>query len=115
MHTVTIKRNCKEVLQLLTERLSAQGLQIIRSFDLQTARIAHPECSCPRHGKKDCDCQMVVLLIYGDNESPISLIYHSDNDETNFIMGDRNRSLQNNNLEDILLETIVLETLYGLI
>jgi len=115
MHKVTIKRNCKEVLQLLTERLSAQGLQIVRSFDLKTARIAHPECSCPRHGNKDCDCQMVVLLIYGDGESPISLVFHNDNEETNFTMVDRNRSSQNSSLEDILLETIVLETLDGLI
>ena len=47
-----------------TEGLTRRGLQVVRSFDLRTAREAHSDCACPYHGTAECTCQYVVLLVY---------------------------------------------------
>jgi hypothetical protein len=61
----------------IIRRLKAEGLQVIRSFDLKTARMAHAECTCPHHGTEQCDCQMVVLLVYEGTGQPITMVAHT--------------------------------------
>lgn len=41
-------------------------------------------CDCPYHGTRDCDCQVVVLLVYGDNGTPATLLIHGRDQKTNF-------------------------------
>ena len=60
------------------------GYQVMRSFDLNAARAAHVECSGPHHGTTVCDCQMVVLLVYGQGGSPVTLTAHSRDGRTQF-------------------------------
>ncbi len=61
----------------IVERLHNLGLQTTITFDLQVARHAHTNCSCPHHGTEQCDCQMVVILVYGQGSKPVSLVVHS--------------------------------------
>ena len=68
----------------VVRQASRAGLQVLRTFDLQDARLAHTECPCPNHGTEQCDCQMVVLLIYADDYRPISLVAHSHDGKTWF-------------------------------
>lgn len=54
----------------------------MQTFDLHAARAGLHDCPCPNHGTEECDCQMVILLVYGDAESPATLILHGNDDKT---------------------------------
>jgi hypothetical protein len=62
--------------------LTRHGLHVVRSFDLRSALIAHDGCECPHHGTAQCDCQFVVLLVYGDAAEPVVITMHSRDDRT---------------------------------
>ena len=64
-------------------KLKQGGFQVVRTFDLQTARAAHLDYSCPKHGSTECNCQMVVLLVYLGDTSPETLVIHG-NDQTSW-------------------------------
>ena len=40
------------------------------------------ECSCPYHGANPCDCQMVVMLVYGTAGLPATLVAHGHHGRT---------------------------------
>ncbi len=69
-------RPCNEVLASIRQALDLAGLRSLETFDLQAARLRAIDCSCPRHGSLDCDCQMVVLLVYGNSALPCTLVLH---------------------------------------
>ena len=63
--TVTFERLSDQVIAAITTTLSQRGYQVVRSFDLQSARANHlGDCPCPHHGTALCTCQYVVLLVY---------------------------------------------------
>lgn len=66
------------------ERIQQSGLQVIRTFDLHETRVTEKTCTCPNHGTEKCDCQMVVLLVYGKESQPASLVAHGHNGQTWF-------------------------------
>ncbi len=68
-----------EVVRLLSDTLGKMGLQVTRSFDLQSARqsLADPEnCPCPFHGTARCACQYLVLLVGQGGRQPVTLVAH---------------------------------------
>lgn len=70
---------CDDVVDYLSRRLNSGGLQVMPSFDLQTARqsLKDPQaCSCPHHGTAECTCQYVILLLRGAVGGPITLAAH---------------------------------------
>ena len=69
-------------------RLGQSGLQVVRSFDLKVARAAHVGCTCPHHGTEQCDCQMVVLLVYGQDGPPVTLVVHGHDGQTHIALVD---------------------------
>ncbi len=73
---LSIPTNGQAVLDQVIPTLRRQGWQVVRSFDLQTARQAHTGCSCPHHGTDQCSCQMAVFLIYGESSEPLTLVAH---------------------------------------
>jgi hypothetical protein len=79
---LSVKHPCDDTLQWVKRQLSQANLRTVQTFDLQTARIGLHDCSCPNHGTTDCDCQMVVLLVYGKVVEPITLILHGSNGQT---------------------------------
>lgn len=70
------------VLTWINQQLGKLGLVVKPSFDLQAAKSAHTDCACPHHGTSQCDCQIVVLLVYGEDEGPVSLVVHSQDNHT---------------------------------
>ncbi|HET6444261.1 MAG TPA: hypothetical protein VFI27_06735 [candidate division Zixibacteria bacterium] len=72
----TIEYPSEEALRWIIQALVDADLRVDTSFDLRTARAAHTGCSCPHHGTAACDCQMVVLLVYGMDASPATLVVH---------------------------------------
>ena len=73
---------CDEALPKVSKELKDAGLRTVRTFDLHSAKSGAHGCSCPNHGTDNCDCQMLVLLVYGSAPEPETLILHGDNNRT---------------------------------
>ena len=84
----TLNLDADQALPLITNILSGLGLQVLPSFDLQAARASQFRCKCPHHGTAQCDCQMVVLLVYGHSEQPTSMVVHGQDGKTNISLVD---------------------------
>ena len=85
---LSIHYPCDQALAWTKEQLSRVGLRPVQTFDLHTARAAYHDCSCPNHETERCDCQMVVLLVYGDLIEPVTLILHGNDGKTWLSFGD---------------------------
>ena len=81
---LSLEQPCDEAIAWVVSQVNEAGLQVVRTFDLQIARHEPVVCSCPLHSTDQCDCQMVVLLVYGDDYQPISLVAHSYEGRTRF-------------------------------
>lgn len=81
---LSIDSSCDQALQSTKKKLSQAGLRAVQTFNLNTARLGLQDCSCPNHGTDACDCQMIVLLVYGDVAEPATLILHG-NDGTTWV------------------------------
>lgn len=75
--------------QTVTAALTQRGFRVVRTFDLRSALVAHPDrdasrwpCNCPYHGTDYCTCQFVVLLVYGDTAEPLVVTAHSRDTQT---------------------------------
>ena len=88
-HLNTFATNHEAAISWINQELLSQGLIVKPSFDLRTAKSAQTKCTCPHHGTKQCDCQIVVLLVYGGREGPISLVVHSQDGSTYLSMADK--------------------------
>jgi len=73
---------CDQALQATKAKLSQAGLAAIPTFNLNTARPGLHDCGCPNHGTEACDCQMIVILVYGKAAEPATLILHGNNGQT---------------------------------
>jgi hypothetical protein len=79
---LTLAQSHEDAISDVTLSLRSNGLQVVRSFDLQSACASYPGQLCPHHHEDVCDCQLVVLLIYGEVSQPVSLIAHSNDGVT---------------------------------
>jgi len=73
--------DCETVVRQVTQNLEGTGLRVVRSFDLHSACASFTDNICPHHGTAPCDCQLVILLIYGAG-APVSLTLHSHRGQT---------------------------------
>ena len=78
----SIPVSCETSAQWLEHRLADAGLRLLRTFDLQDARLATADCTCPHHGTTECDCQMVVVLVYSGARAPVTLVIHGNNGQS---------------------------------
>lgn len=85
---VTLQTDWDKALSHATRILEEKGLQVLRSFDLQVARSVHADCSCPHHGTEQCDCRMVVLLVYVQGKPPVTLVVHGHDGQVSFVLLD---------------------------
>ena len=76
MPFLVLDQPCEQVLTWANQQLLGAGFRVVQTFNLQVARLAYPDCPCPHHETSACTCQMVVLLIYGKQEDPATLVIH---------------------------------------
>jgi hypothetical protein len=93
----------------VTQQICSLGLQITMTFDLQEARHAHTDCTCPHHGTDQCDCQLVVILVYGHGSKPVTLIAHGHEGKTWFSFVDTPQQHVSQQMETLLLRTLTLQ------
>lgn len=103
---LTINKDGKATTRDLTETLAQAGLQIVPSFDLQTARATQTNCTCPYHGTEQCNCQMLVLLIYPQIGEHVTLVIHSHNEQTQISLVDNPQQRPNPELVNLISETL---------
>lgn len=108
---LTLEQPCNEAIAWVVSQVSGVGLQVVRTFDLQVARHDPADCPCPHHGTDQCDCQMVVLLVYGDNYQPISLIAHSYDGRTWFSLVDTPQQRADPRLEKAIRQALPEESI----
>lgn len=79
-----LKLNCtgSEAVTRVTDTLNDAGLRVMMSFDSQRTRERVTPAACPHHGTADCDCQIVILLVYGADGRPATLLAHGQDGET---------------------------------
>ncbi len=104
---IVMNQSCEDAIQKVWNQLSEAGLQVVRTFDLKVARAAHVDCTCPHHGTELCDCQMVVLLVYGGNRPPLSLVAHGQDDQTWFYVVDTPQQRADPHLELAIRQTLI--------
>jgi hypothetical protein len=91
------------------QRLSDDGLQVVRSFDLKNARLSHTHCVCPYHGTEQCDCQMIVLLVYEQQGQPLTMVVHSRNGQTHIELVETPQQRPERYLKTTVLKALALE------
>ena len=69
------------VIGWLTNLLQDAGLQLSPSFNFRTALPEDISCNCPHHAD-NCDCDLTVLLVYGSDPHPATLLAHRHNGRT---------------------------------
>ena len=69
------------VIGWLTDLLQEAGLQLSSSFNFRTSLPQGISCNCPDHAG-NCDCDLTVLLVYGSEPNPATLLAHSHNGRT---------------------------------
>ena len=79
---LVLEKTCDQALIWANHELYTAGFRVVQTFDLQVARLAHADCTCPQHGEAECNCQMVVLLVYRKQEEPATLIFHGQENKT---------------------------------
>jgi len=95
---LTLQQPCDDAVSYFVERMHDSGLNVMRTFDFHDTRVDESACTCPNHGTEKCDCQMVVLLVYGRERKPASLVVHGHNGQTWFslveLVGSTNTRLE---------------------
>lgn len=86
---ISLACSCDQALIRLRQNLEAADLRVVQTFDLQSARFRQEDCPCPHHGTNVCNCQMVVVLIYGKVDEPATLILHGNEGRTWLSLVDR--------------------------
>jgi hypothetical protein len=95
-------------LTLISHLLGESGLQVVRSFDLRAARSAHLDCQCPHHGTELCDCQLVVLLVYGSGPGPATLVAHGYDGRTQIALAHTPEQRPDYGLEDLIRQALLV-------
>lgn len=106
---LSVKQPCDDTLQWAKKQLSESNLRPVQTFDLHAARAGLHDCSCPNHGTDECDCQMVVLLVYGQAEEPVALILHGNDGKTWLSIADHPQQSSDKKLSEEIKQALERE------
>ena len=62
------------VIPEVTLALAKHSLPVVLSFDLRAAQAGQSACACHTRSTSQCECTLVVLLVYGAAPEPLTLI-----------------------------------------
>jgi hypothetical protein len=68
-----IRTNWQTAEPKISHALNQVRFQPFQSFDLKLAEAEQDE-GCPYHSPKNCDCEIIVLLLYSDDYSITTLV-----------------------------------------
>ncbi|MHB0924024.1 MAG: hypothetical protein ACYC3H_08685 [Bellilinea sp.] len=100
---------CSKFVGPLKQAFTDAGLWSFQSFDLQSTRALHDNCTCEYHGTSLCTCQLIVLLIYRALGDPITLVLDGRDEQTYiFIVEEKGPSVRPATRE--MIERIISKT-----
>jgi len=108
-----LEQPCDDAINWVARQIDRAGLHVVRTFDLLVARQTQASCPCPHHGTEQCDCQMVVLLVYGTGGytpsigQPISIVAHGYDGQTWFSVVDTPQQRADPRLEAAIRQALV--------
>lgn len=105
---LSLNLSCEQAVEKMVDRLTAHGLQVIRTFDLQSAWASHTDCACPQHGQEGCDCQLVILLVYDEPGNRLTILAHGVDNKTNFALVDYPEDVSEEGLRIKILQAIAM-------
>ena len=106
---IILHRPCEDAVTWAAHTLEKTGFRAVRTFDLQAARLAHLDCPCPHHGTAQCDCQMVVLLVYQGDNPPATMVVHGSDETSWFYLINIPQQQVEQNLEKNIQKVLSLE------
>lgn len=80
--SLTFHSGGRDVVPEMLAALQQCGLRVMRSFDLRAAQTKTASCVCQRQLLSLCDCQLVVLLVYGRAPEPLTVVVSGHGDQT---------------------------------
>lgn len=98
----TFNLDCETVIARFSRQLESRGLWVVRSFDLKSAYDSYPDMTCPHHSDSVCDWQMVILLVYGAETAPVSVVLHSHRGNTEVELVDPPNNRHDKSLVDVI-------------
>jgi hypothetical protein len=104
---LALNQNRDQVEAWVNDKLTSAGFRVVPTFDLQAARSAHPECPCPHHGTDECNCQLVVLLVFGRQKDPATLMLHGQDGKTWISLASSIEARSHQNLESSIRHMLV--------
>jgi hypothetical protein len=104
---LALNQNHEQAQAWVKEKLTGSGFRVVPTFDLQVARSAQHECTCPHHGTDECSCQLVVLLVYGKNADPATLVIHAQDGKTWISMATPAETGSRQNLESSIRHILI--------
>lgn len=92
--------DCSQFASHLKQVIEEAGLLAFQSFDLRSTRAVHDGCNCPHHGTAQCNCGLVVLLVYRASGNPTSLILDGRDGKTFvYVANDTGRNVRRSTVE----------------
>lgn len=73
---VVLENDNNNPIQQIQDSLTDAGLRVLTSFDSRHMRAEATAIPCPHHGTAECSCRIVVILVYGLEDSPATLLVH---------------------------------------
>lgn len=107
---LSVNSSCDKAVQWAKKQLLQADLRAVQTFDLHTARVGLQDCSCTNHGTNKCDCQMVILLVYGKTAEPVTLILHGNGGQTWFSIADNLLYEEHTQLVTIIQRALEIKT-----
>lgn len=111
---LALEQTCEHVQAWVNQQLTGAGFRVVQTFDLNVARLAHPECPCPHHGTEECNCQMIVLLVYRKKSAPVTLMIHGQDDKTWLSLVNPTGQHSNQHLETMIRRVLMPRALTAL-
>lgn len=97
--------DCQTAVALAICRLTAAGLRVKRSFELDSACAPFTNTRCPHSGEIPCDCKLVVLIVGNAETGSIPLVFHDCDGRTELLLED----IMEDPSQQILKDRIVRE------
>lgn len=79
---INLNEPAGEAVASIKAALEEAALRVMVSFDSSHTRTMATPTFCPHHGTNACDCQIVILLVYGHDGQPATLLAHGQDGET---------------------------------
>jgi hypothetical protein len=105
---LVLNTGCEKATYWLANQMKRANLTLLRTFNSNDVRSSAAACPCPHHGANDCNCQVMIFLVYQKSQhAPVSLVVHGYDQYTLFYLVDSPQQRADPGLEAIIRTALV--------